>query len=157
MSEGPLDLQQLLQSRINAQKNLFNKGRGGRASADKLTQLAAKRNADSLQFTHLMLKTRLANDLEETIASYLDDHPELRDQIFIGIITDEGFGVEVVAKETAIAAVEDATAEDARSALSQNPVGFFERANFTLKTPANDAHRGLQKQLEKYFERSGKK
>lgn len=156
MKEIPLDKLKAYQSQQKATHSLLVQGGSKRRVGrnEELTNIAAKRGADTLKFTYLMLKTRLARDLDETIASHLAEHPEMKDQFFIGVITGGQFTAEVVKLSDASNAVEGLAPEEAHQQLSRDPIGYFSADDFTLKTPAEPGYRSLKAKLDSFFNRS---
>lgn len=147
-----------LKRRQGATQGLFESYKGNTASrrqqADELTQLAQKRSADSVRYTNFFLQNRLVKDLDDTLARQFREHPELKDQVYIGVITDEGFSAEVVPLDTAISSVEGVPIEEAEELLRSQPVGYFKRSDFTLKTPGGENFQSFKNGLQDYFERN---
>lgn len=145
---------QSLRGLLDAFKAKRSKGQVSGGRNEDLIQIAQKRRSDTIKFTQHMLKTRLVQDLDETMDAHLREFPEMRDQFFVGILTDQAFRAEVVPMETAIASVEDATAEDAEAVLRSNPVGYFKSEDFTLKTPSDEGYQKFKERLDSYFKRN---
>lgn len=121
--------------------------------SDALTDIASKRSSDRIKFTHLMLKTRLAQDLDSTLAGHLEQNPQMKDDFFISIFTDDGYGVEVVDAATAKGMLSKLPT-DRQESQGQDPIGYFSRKEFPAKTPDSDAHRELRDKLNQYFKRN---
>lgn len=144
--------QQSVTGLINAFKAKRETSLGGKN--DELIQIATKRRQDTIKFTEHLLKTRLVKDLDQTIDAHLSDFPELKGKFFVGILTDGGFRAEVVPMEGAIASVQDFPSEEAETILRSNPVGYFNSADFTLKTPNEPAYEQFKQRLDRYFKRN---
>lgn len=164
MADSPIqnnpafDPKSFLERRSQATQNLIGSSRQnksqGKYASDKLTQVAAKRSADSVRFTQFFLKNRLVKDLDQTMHREFQKHPELKGKVFVGVIVDEGFKAEVIPLDQAAQAVEGMDPEEAMAALEREPVGYFERANFTMQTPGDEKYQSFKQGLEEYFERN---
>ena len=153
MSES---IHSFLKTRQNVNKRLLSKNSKNNPNQnDSLVSLAQKKNSDSIKFTYFILKNRLVEDLDKTIHSQVIETPELRNKFYIGIISEgEEFSVEVVEKEKVINAVVDASKEEAAATLDKNPVGYFKKQDFNLKTPSDPSYKSFQKKMQKYFDRN---
>ena len=132
-------------------------GRKKRSSihnSDPLIAIASKRSTDTINLTYMMLKIRLTRDLDETIAAQLKAHPELRDEIYIGIIRGESYSTEVIKIDDAAKAVEGMAEGAARAQLLRSPVGYYAPDNFTMKTPEESKYQEFKRALDKYFTRN---
>ena len=152
--------QQMIQKNSSAIRQLAG-GKTGSKSADllgtsstPLASLAAKRKADSAQFSTFVMQQKLAEDLNETIENHFRQNPSLRDDVFVGILTDGHFSAEVVSLDTAAAAVEDLPMEEAKALLRENPVGYFKSEDFTVRTPEDDSLQDFKQDLDQFFRRN---
>lgn len=124
------------------------------SNEDPLMQLAAQRNRDTISYTQDLLKQRLVKDLDQTVATTLKAHPNLKGNFFAGIVTDDNYRVEVVPMDTAVSSVSDAAEDEARQVLSNQPIGYFKSADFTLKTPDDPDYKAFRDALNDYFKRN---
>lgn len=156
MAEIPIDRAEIAQARNRSLLNLAKAPRrpGAGETDDPLINIAIRRRADTVQFTQVMLKNRLTEDLDQTIADHLRDNPHMQDDTYIGILTDGTFRTEVIAMEAAVASVEDMPFEQADQLMRRNPVGYFSSADFSMKTPEDPAYQSLQRKLDHFFERN---
>lgn len=144
-----------LQNRKAAINHLLSGSKGiSNNDQNELLSLAQKRSQDTLKFSHFLLKNRLVDDLDHTIDSHLNRHPEMRGKYYVGILVDVENRVEVVPFDEAVKKVEGLSEEEAREVLSKNPVGYYKEENFTLKTPSDEKYREFQAALDDYFVRN---
>lgn len=140
-----------------ARKLLKSRGENSPAAfspSEPLAELAAKRGQDSLKFTQFFLKNRLVHDLDKTMAKQFEAYPELKDKVYVGVIVDEGFSAEVIPLEKAAQAVEGVASEEALEQMRKAPVGYFQRQDFTLRTPPDEALQSFKKGLQEFFQRN---
>lgn len=114
---------------------------------DSLTKTATNRSRDTIKLTYLLLQTRLSDDLDQTIGNHIGNHPEMKDNFFLAFLPE---GVEVVEKT---AAQKHLTTQQA-SHLEGDPVGYFSKEEFSLKTPESGPYRELKEKLNQYFIRN---
>jgi len=148
MTDVSISKLDLLQSRQKATSLLMGNTEEDSSLSD-LQEMAAKRNSDKLEFTHLMLKTRLEKDLDSTIATHEAQHPQMKDQYFIAIMED--YTVEVVDKQQFLTNIDD---EAAKEQYAKEPVGFFQKEDFPLKTSSDTSYKLFQDKLNQYFQRN---
>jgi len=145
MDQGSIGKAEVLKPQRNAYQLLSKASKG-----TDLAQIVARRNADTIRFTHFMLRVRLAKDLDATIGNEVAQNPEITDKFFIAIILDD-FSTEVVKKEDFESIVEDLPEG---SDKLKDPIGYFQRKDFPIKTPSDSAYRSLKDKLDRYFERN---
>ncbi len=119
-----------------------------------LLSFASKKSADNIKFTHYFLKNRLIKGLDATIAMHLDKNPEMKDNTFIGIVTDDNFRTEVLDLKSAAQSVSDLAEEDAIEVMKKNPVGYFKHADFTMKTSSDHSYQELRDKLNNFFNKN---
>ena len=119
-----------------------------------LLDIAAKKQSDRILHTQLFLKKQLAQDLERTMEAQYLQNPDLRGNIYVGIMVDTDYRAEVVPLEEAIASVQDSSAEEARAVFENNPVGYYSTEDFTLSTPQDEKYQDFKKGLQGYFDRN---
>jgi hypothetical protein len=152
MSETPINLVQLRLANNKAANQLLRKGGSSNAIQNDLSQIAAQRSEDTINFTQTMLKTRVARDLDETLALQMEKNPEIRNDFYIGVILNENFSVEVVKKSDAFESLPGL--KDAEAQVESMPMGYYQRREFPLETPNEPAYRELQNALNMYFSRN---
>lgn len=161
MSQSPFDavdsdiLSQFLNKKMNATNKLLKSDSDSLLEpSDSLSKIAAKRGEDKVRWTQFFLQNRLSRDLDATMSKEFQKHPELKDKIYVGIILDEEFSAEVIPIEQAAASVEGMEAEEAQQQLQAQPIGYFNRQDFTLKTPSDEAFQSFKKGLQEFFQRN---
>lgn len=152
----PLDQITARQEKTNLLKYL-NSSKGKNQVKDSLHEelldVAKKRQGDNVNFTYLFLKNRLSSELDSTIAEHLRTNPEMKDQFFIGIITEQPFQTEVLNLKDAAKAIVDLPQEEALQILKKHPIGYFKKKDFPLKTPQIPSHLELKKKLDVFFQK----
>lgn len=138
-------------ARAKALQGLFGSNRDDASGGFDLGAIAAKRNKDTLQLTNSMLKTRLSNDLDTTLAAAFKKNPGVKEDFFIAVMTDDN-SVEVVKKEDLQKAL--GLSQEQLQQLSEQPVGYFTKKNFSLKTPSDAAYQDLKTSMTQYFKRN---
>lgn len=131
---------------------IYNKKSSGDDEA--LVKLAQKNRSDTVKLSYFMLKQRLSDSLDQVLQKEFQKNPELKNNIHIGIVTDDNLRVEVIPKEKAIKAAVDVSEEDARKVLEQNPVGYYQSENFSVSTPDEPNYQSMKKQLNHFFEKN---
>ena len=132
-----------------------SKSRASKSDETKdLLSFASKKSADNIKFTHYFLKNRLIKGLDATIATHLDKNPEMKNNTFIGIVTDDDFRTEVLDLQSAAQSVSDFAEEDAMEVMKKSPVGYFKQADFTMKTSSNQPYQELRDKLNDFFKKN---
>ncbi|NCF70156.1 MAG: hypothetical protein GWP59_00500 [Chlamydiales bacterium] len=119
-----------------------------------LLNIARKSRPDSVKLSHFLLKQRMAESLDNVLQNEFKKNPALRDNIHIGIMTDNELSVEVVAKQKALDSVQDMDRDQAAEILNTNPVGYYKKDDFQLETPEDQAHQSIKKSLETFFKKN---
>ena len=158
MSENPLNVSGYRHPAQLGQKVLMqgleSRKSGPGAQVDPLLQSAVKQRAYKIEFTKQLLQTQMTKDLDSTIALEMAQNPGLRNNVYIGIITGSEFSAEVVPMEQAVNSVVDGNKAEVEQLFRDNPVGYYQPDDFTLKTPDEDAYRNLQRALNDFFKRN---
>lgn len=136
----------------NSKKNKKIPSSLATASQEHLLNLAKKQRSDKVKFTHFFLKNRLSSELDATIANHIKEHPEMKDDFFIGILNGSPFYSEVVDLKTASESVIDASKEEALEVLKQQNIGYFDKEDFSLKTRRHPAYQKLKERIDSFFE-----
>jgi hypothetical protein len=127
-----------------------------RSGMGELASLVAKRRSDAIKISTISLQEKLVKGLDKVMSDQVRDFPEMEGRYFVGFIMGESPSVEVVDIEQAAHAVEGMRPDEARTALSENPVGYFSPGDFTVKTPADQAYQSFQAKLSDYLADNGK-
>ncbi|SCA58514.1 hypothetical protein AB751O23_AD_00300 [Chlamydiales bacterium SCGC AB-751-O23] len=126
----------------------------GNPEAQNLLSIARKVRPDAVKLSHFLLKRRMSESLDNVIQKEFKKNPALKDNIHIGIMTDDNLSVEVISKQKALDSVQDMDKEQASEILNNTPVGYYASDDFQIKTPDNDAHQSMKRNLETFFKKN---
>jgi hypothetical protein len=118
---------------------------------DSLIAIASQRNLDTIKITNFMIKQRLTEEMNQTINTFLQENKELGKNYYLAFISDEDYTTEVLPIDTVLNAVQDTPKEEARHLLSSHSMGYFKRADFTLKTPEGGVHEKFKTTMDSFM------
>ncbi len=118
---------------------------------DALINSAIKRRADAIKVTQHMIQQRLVDELDETVANHVRSNPGMTGNYYVAFIQDEKNSVEVLKLDDVVGAVRDLPPKEAEAVLRRNPMGYFQRSDFTLESDQSTEYQDLKDKVEGFL------